>query len=173
MNDRYALTGIGLVSAAVFSFLLWLLYLRPASGGGADSLAWIPAGNAAFNAACSACLLVGVAAIRRGARSLHVVCMLSALLLSACFLTGYVVYHFDHGDTHFAGQGVVRPVYFSTLISHVLVTAAALPMILMTVYYAGAGRLADHRRIARRTFPLWIYVSVTGVLIFTMLRGWA
>lgn len=173
MNDRSALAGIGLVSAAVFSFLLWLLYLRPQTAGASDLLAWVPAANAAFNAACTACLLAGFASIRRGARSLHVVFMLGALLSSACFLVGYVVYHFDHGDTHFAGRGFVRPVYFSMLISHVVLTAATLPMILTTVYYAGGRRFADHRRMARRTLPLWIYVSVTGIAIFTMLRVWA
>lgn len=173
MNDRSALAGIGLVSAAVFSFLLWLLYLRPQTAGASDSLAWVPAANAAFNAACTVCLVVGFAAIRRGARPLHVACMLGALLFSACFLVGYVVYHFDHGDTHFAGQGFVRPVYFSMLISHVVLTAATLPMILTTVYYACGRRFADHRRVARRTLPLWIYVSVTGILIFAMLRVWA
>ncbi|MBI5505029.1 MAG: DUF420 domain-containing protein [Deltaproteobacteria bacterium] len=173
MNDRSALAGIGLVSVAVFSFLLWLLYLRPQTAGASDSLAWVPAANAAFNAACTACLVTGFAAIRRGARSLHVVCMLGALLFSACFLAGYVVYHFDHGDTHFAGRGFVRPVYFSMLISHVVLTAATLPMILTTVYYACGRRFPDHRRMARRTLPLWIYVSVTGISIFAMLRVWA
>jgi len=171
VNDRNALAGIGAVSISVFSFLLWLLYLRPQVGGSSDSLAWIPAGNAAFNSACVACLVAGFVAIRRGARTLHILCMLAALLFSACFLTGYVVYHFDHGDTHFAGQGIWRGLYFFVLISHVALTAVTLPMILTTLYYAAGRRFADHRRLARRTLPLWLYVSVTGVLIFAMLRA--
>lgn len=173
VNDRNAKAGIGLVSAAIFSFLLWLLYLRPDAAGASDRLAWVPAANASFNAACTACLLLGLVAIRRGARALHVCCMLCALLFSACFLVGYVVYHFDHGDTHFAGQGAVRPAYFLLLISHVVLTAAALPMILTTLYYAAGRRFSDHRRIARRTLPLWLYVSVSGILVFAALRAWA
>lgn len=173
MNDRTALAGIGLVSATVFCFLLWLLYLRPEPSGTSDALAALPALNAAMNTACAAFLVAGVTAIRRGYRSTHIACMLTALLFSALFLVGYVVYHFDHGDSHFAGQGLIRPVYFLVLISHVVLTMATLPMILTTLYYALGGRFAEHRRLAKWTLPLWLYVSVSGVAVFAMLRVWA
>ncbi len=96
--------------------------------------------------------------------------MLSALAFSALFFTGYVVYHSAHGDTKFLATGVIRTVYFTILISHIVLTMACLPAILLTVFFALTSRFDRHRRIARYALPIWLYVSVTGVLIFAMLR---
>jgi putative membrane protein len=173
MNDRLLGAGVAAVSFSVFGFLVWLVYLHPPASSGSGASSVLPFANAVFNLLCTVCLIGGYRAIRTGRRQLHIALMLSAVVCSALFLAGYVAHHFASGDTPFRGQGFVRPVYFAILISHVLVTAVALPMILFTLAHAAAGRFADHRRIARRTLPLWLYVSATGVLVFVFLRWWA
>jgi putative membrane protein len=97
--------------------------------------------------------------------------MVGALVASALFLVCYLVYHYVHGDTKFTGVGAIRTVYFVILVSHILLSAVAFPLALSTVWFASRARFGTHRRIARVTFPLWLYVSVTGVLIFFLLRG--
>ena len=170
VSDRAVFGGIGAASAVVFGFLVWLIYLRDSAGAATGTFAALPALNAAFNAAAATCLVAGFLAIRKGRRSLHASLMITAFALSALFLVSYVVYHSVQGDTRFMGTGAIRSVYFFVLISHIVVTAAALPMILTTLFYAGAGRFSDHRRLARRTLPAWLYVSVTGVAVFFLLR---
>ena len=96
--------------------------------------------------------------------------MVSAFAASAVFLVGYVLYHYAHGDTQYQGQGTIRIVYFSVLISHVLLSIVMLPMILTTFFLATRERFAAHKRLARWTLPIWLYVSVSGVLIYFMLR---
>jgi putative membrane protein len=96
--------------------------------------------------------------------------MLAAFVASTLFLVSYVIYHSLHGDTPFQGVGVIRRVYFFILISHILLTTVALPLILITFAFALTGKFAAHRKIARFTLPAWLYVSVTGVLIFVFLR---
>jgi putative membrane protein len=170
--DSAAYAVIGLVSAAVLGVLFWLLYGR---SGGQAAPAWassLPAVNALCNTASACCLLAGVAAIRRGHRRQHVLWICTALLFSALFLIGYMTHHAYHGDTRFPGQGLIRPLYFTILISHVLLSIAALPMILTTVFLALTGRFDRHRRLARRTFPVWLYVSVSGVLVFLLLKAY-
>ncbi|MCA1807073.1 MAG: DUF420 domain-containing protein [Actinobacteria bacterium] len=174
MNDTALRASAAAVSAVLFGFLLWLLYGRPAAPAGAGHEAsLLPVLNAASNLLCTAFLVAGYRAIRAGRRSAHIACMLAAVSCSAVFLAGYVTHHFTAGDTPFLGQGLVRPVYFAILITHVLVTMVTVPMILLTLAYAATGRFTDHRRLARRTLPLWLYVSVTGVLIFVLLRLWS
>ena len=96
--------------------------------------------------------------------------MLSALGLSAAFLVSYLIYHTFHGDTPFLGEGWIRPVYFFILISHVGLSAVMLPLILITLYFALTGKLNLHPKVARYTLPLWLYVSVTGVLVYLLLH---
>jgi putative membrane protein len=126
--------------------------------------------NATLNGVSSVLLIAGYRAVRRRNYALHVRLMLSALLSSALFFVSYVTYHHFHGDTKFAGHGLVRPVYFFILISHIVLSAVAVPMILTSFYLALAGRLPTHKRVSRITFPVWLYVSVTGVVIFAMLK---
>lgn len=172
MSDRFLGAGVATVTVAVFAFLLWLLYGREVEpAGGTASV--LPVLNAAANLACSGFLVAGYRSIRAGRRNRHIAFMLAALACSAVFLVGYVVHHQTSGDTPFRGEGIVRPIYFTILVSHVAATAVALPMILYTLAHAARGRFVDHKRIARRTLPLWLYVSVTGVLIFLFLRAWS
>lgn len=173
MNDRTLGTAVAVVSAGVLGFLLWLIYGRADVVASGHDGSLLPAFNAAANFLCVLCLLAGYRSIREGKRNRHIAFMLAAVVCSALFLAGYVTHHYTAGDTPFLGQGLVRPVYFAVLISHVLVTMVTLPMILLTLARAATGRFVEHKRIARRTLPLWLYVSVTGVLIFVFLRVWS
>ena len=130
----------------------------------------LPHVNAVLNATSGALLVAGFLLIRRRNIRAHFACMIGALAVSALFLVSYLVYHFGHqGVTRFAGQGFVRPVYFVILITHTILATAIVPLIAVTVWRAARGQFGRHLRIARWTFPLWLYVSVTGVVVYLML----
>lgn len=132
-------------------------------------IADLPALNASLNALAALFLVAGYAFIRRGHRQAHKRCMLTALTISALFLVSYVIYHANAGSRPFPGQGVVRVVYFAILIPHVLLAAAVLPLALWTTARGLRGEYDRHVKVARWTLPLWLYVSVTGVLVYLML----
>jgi len=168
---RGPLYAIGALSLAAASFLIWLIYFK----GRAEGPEWVsslPAANAAFNSMSALCLLGGYVNIRRRNRATHKKFMLAATAFSALFLVSYIVYHSYHGDTHFPGQGWVRPAYFALLISHIGLSMVALPLIFTTLFFSLTGRFKFHRQVARWTFPIWMYVSVTGVLVFFVLRAY-
>ena len=130
----------------------------------------LPALNASLNGACGLLLVVGYAFIRQGKIRAHKACMLSASVVSVLFLVSYVIYHNQVGFTRFTGEGWVRGMYFSILIPHtILATVAVVPLVVITLYLALKTRIDRHRRIARWTLPIWLFVSVTGVLIYWML----
>jgi uncharacterized membrane protein YozB (DUF420 family) len=129
----------------------------------------LPTLNAALNATTAALLLVGWLLIRRGRREAHRRVMTAALVSSAAFLASYLVYHAQVGSVRFQGQGPVRTLYFAILISHTILAAAIVPMVVVTVVRALRGQFTRHRRWARVTLPLWGYVSVTGVVVYWML----
>ena len=129
----------------------------------------LPAVNASLNALATVFLSVGWVFIRRREIGRHRACMLSALATSVLFLTSYVIYHANVGSVPFTGQGAIRTIYFTILITHVILAAAIVPLALITLSRALAGRFDRHRRIARWTLPIWLYVSVTGVVIYLML----
>jgi uncharacterized membrane protein YozB (DUF420 family) len=128
----------------------------------------LPALNATLNAISATFLTIGYVFIRRGDMRRHRACMIAALVSSALFLTSYLVYHAEVGSVPFQGQGTSRIVYFVILFTHIVLAAAILPLALITVTRAFRGRFDRHRRIARWTLPIWMYVSVTGVLIYLM-----
>jgi len=129
----------------------------------------LPHLNASLNALSFLLLLSGFYFIRRRRVAAHRACMTAALAVSGLFLVSYVVYHYNYGSVRFAGQGAVRPVYFLILITHVVLAAAIVPLVVVTVRRAVRGDYERHRRVARWTYPLWLYVSVTGVLVYVML----
>jgi uncharacterized membrane protein YozB (DUF420 family) len=133
------------------------------------SVSDLPALNATLNATSGALLLTGWLMIRRGRIAAHRGCMLAAFVASSLFLVSYVVYHTQVGSRPFTGTGAVRPIYFGILISHVLLAAAIVPLALVTLRRALRGDFVGHRQIALWTFPIWMYVSVTGVVIYLML----
>ena len=129
----------------------------------------LPALNATLNGACALLLLAGFLCIRRRRVAAHKACMASACVASALFLASYLTYHYQVGSVRFTGQGWVRPVYFAVLLSHTVLAAAVVPLALVTLARALRGRFDRHVRIARWALPVWLYVSVTGVIIYWML----
>jgi uncharacterized membrane protein YozB (DUF420 family) len=129
----------------------------------------LPALNAVLNASSAVLLATGYVLIRRGRRDAHKRVMLAALVSSALFLTSYLVYHAQVGSVRFRGQGPVRTLYFTILLTHTVLAVAIVPLVATTLVPALRGRFDRHRRLARITLPLWAYVSVTGVVIYWML----
>lgn len=132
-------------------------------------IADLPALNATLNAVASLFLITGYALIRNQRRDAHRFCMLSALVTSAVFLISYVVYHANAGSVRFQGTGAIRLVYFAVLIPHIILAATVLPLALITTARGLRGDYGRHVRIARWTLPVWLYVSVTGVIVYVML----
>jgi putative membrane protein len=129
----------------------------------------LPTLNATLNSLSAILLVTGYVCIRRKNVGAHKAAMLSAFVTSSLFLTSYLVYHYYTGTHPFPGHGWTRPVYFTILVSHTILAAAIVPMILVTLRRAWVGNFQLHARLARRTLPLWIYVSVTGVVVYWML----
>jgi len=167
-SDRPFFVFNALVSSAALAFIAFIL-LRKTDGDGPD-LSFMPAVNACFNAASATFLVLGYVAIRRRRIALHRVCMVSAFALSSLFLVGYLLYHSVHGDTKFAGTGALRATYFAVLISHILLSITVVPLALTSFYLAFIRSFSRHRRLNRVFLPIWLYVSVTGVVLFFLLR---
>ena len=135
-------------------------------------LSAFPGLNASLNATTAVLLLTGWALIKTGRREAHRWTMVAAFLCSTVFLACYLWYHFHVGSVRFQKTGPIRIVYFSILLTHTILAAAVLPVILRTLFLAAKGRFAEHKRWARWAFPIWLYVSVTGVTVYWMLyRG--
>ena len=135
----------------------------------ADVYSVLPHLNAALNASSFILLSSGYYFIRRGRVIAHRNCQLSALAASIIFLISYVIYHQHHGTTRFAGQGIARPVYFTILTTHTILAVIIVPFVIVTLRRALRGDFLRHRRLARWTLPMWLYVSITGVLVYLML----
>ncbi|MBK9989214.1 MAG: DUF420 domain-containing protein [Verrucomicrobia bacterium] len=132
-----------------------------------------PALNASLNATSAFLMLAGFLLIKTKRIAAHRACMLSAVIVSAAFLVCYVIYHVQKPEpTRFGGTGSIRSVYYAILISHILLAMAVVPLVLRTVTLALKGRIEQHRAWARWTFPIWTYVSVTGVLVYFFLYRW-
>src|SRR3989442_432996 len=168
-RDRVALSIIGGLSLVIVGLVgVLLLGHQPGLAWSAEGSA-LPPPNSALNATCAALLVGRWIAIPRRRLAVHPACMLAACVASALFLVSYVVYHALAGSRPFGGQGWIRAVYFPILVSHVVLAAAMVPFVLTTVYRALSGQFDRHVRIARRTLPVWLYVSVTGGLGYLLL----
>jgi putative membrane protein len=169
MNDRVALSVIGLVSAVVVGIVAVLLLGRQPQTGAVQGVAALPAINAVLNGTSAALLAAGYGFIRQRKATAHLTCMLTAFGLSCLFLVSYVIYHYHAGSKHFGGEGWIRGIYYPLLITHLSLAALIIPLALTTIYRAWRGQFARHMRIARWTLPVWLYVSVTGVVVYWML----
>ncbi len=129
----------------------------------------VPAIEAILNATAAILLTAGYISIRRRRVLIHRALMLAAFATSMAFLTLYLWFHAHYGDIHFTGIGWIRPAYFGLLLTHVTLAAAIVPLVLITLTHALRGRFAQHKRIARWTLPIWIYVSITGVVVYWLL----
>jgi putative membrane protein len=160
------------LSFAILAFLTWLIYFKP----GADlsgEISWVnslPALNALLNSLTSIFLVTGLIFIKKNKIDWHKRAMFAATGTSALFLISYITYHHFHGDTKFVAIGLIRPIYFGVLISHILLSVVQVPLILSTLYLAFTKNFQKHKIVARITFPIWLYVSMTGILIFIFLK---
>lgn len=170
-SDRSFYVFNALFSSAALLFIGFILFRGGAVTDRETALSFMPGVNAVFNALSATCLVLGYLAIRRRAVNLHRLCMVSAFGFSTLFLIGYLVYHYVHGDTKFTGTGPVRVAYFFVLATHILLSLSVVPLALTSFYLAFTRSFARHRKLNRVFLPIWLYVSVTGVIIFLMLRA--
>jgi putative membrane protein len=169
MKDRPFWIVNGIVSALALAVLAYLLLIR--RGTDPNALTFMPAVNATFNATSAVLLVLAVRTIRRDRKDMlrHRRLVLGAFACSVFFLAGYLAYHYVHGDTRYPGTGPVRVLYLLFLASHVLLSIPVVPLCLAAFYFALRNRFAVHTRITRILYPMWLYVSVTGVLVFVWL----
>jgi uncharacterized membrane protein YozB (DUF420 family) len=137
-----------------------------------EQYAIYPAINATLNGTSAVLLFVGHGYIKRGRMAAHRNLMIAALVTSSLFLISYLYYHYHVGSVHFRGQGWSRPVYFTILTSHTILAITIVPLVIITLSRALRSRFDRHRAIARWTYPLWMYVSITGVIVYFMLYQW-
>ena len=169
-EDRPFWIGNGVLSVVALSVLGYLLLLRHGSGD-REALAFMPAVNACFNGLAAILLVLAVMAIKAKKVARHQALMLSAFASSAFFLVGYLAYHYVHGDTKYPGTGGARTAYLLLLASHVILSIPVVPMCLAAFYFAFKRKFVTHKKITKLLFPIWLYVSVTGVVVFFLLRS--
>jgi putative membrane protein len=168
-STRPAIAAIFAISAAATLFLFWLIYVHPAAATSAQ-YAFLPALNATLNGLSAIALVIGYTFIRSRNIKAHRASMITAFCFSTLFLVSYILHHALHGDVRYPLHAAFRMVYLPLLASHIVLAIVALPMVLVTFFFSLTGRIPQHRKIARFTFPLWLYVSVTGVITYAMLR---
>ena len=171
-SEKTNLSIIFLVSALALSGLVWVIYFGPkdSTGYSKEFVEFLPVLNASLNSLASVFLVVGYIFIKKKNEIMHRNMMISAFVASSLFLISYLVYHYAHGDTKFINVGFIKYSYFFILISHIILSGLVLPLIFTTFYYILTNNRVKHKKFARITFPLWLYVSVTGVLVFFYLR---
>jgi len=168
-NTRPAIATILAISVAATAFLFWLIYVHPAAATSSE-YAFLPALNALLNGLSAIALLIGYTFIRGHRIKAHRAAMMTAFGFSTLFLVSYILHHALHGDVRYPVNGALRGIYLPLLASHIILAVVALPLVLVTFFFSLSGRIRQHRKVARWTFPLWLYVSVTGVVTWAMLR---
>ena len=168
-STRPAIAAILVISAAATAFLFWLIYVHPAAASSAQ-YAFLPALNALLNGLSATALLIGYTFIRARRIKAHRAAMITAFGFSTLFLVSYILHHALHGDVRYPAHAALRSLYLPLLASHIVLAVAALPLVLVTFFFSLSGRFREHRKVARWTFPLWLYVSITGVVTYIMLR---
>lgn len=172
ISAKKALTLIIGLSAAAVLFLFWLIYFKEGAEAPVPWIKDLSAVNAGLNSLSTLFLLLAFREIKRRDFQKHMRFNLAAFVTSSLFLVSYVVYHHFVGDTKFMGEGFIRPVYFFILISHIVLSIFVVPLVLASFYYSLSGKFKTHKKVSRWTFPIWLYVSVTGVVVFFMLKIW-
>ena len=172
MSDRVALSLIAVVSLVAVLIVAALLLGRPPAGASGLDVTALPTVNAVLNGVSAALLTVGFVFIRRRNIAAHRACMLGAFVVSTLFLVSYLVYHYAAGSRPFTGRGWIRPVYFGLLVSHIVLAVVIVPLALTTIYRGLSAQFLRHVRVARWTLPIWLYVSVTGVIVYLLLYHW-
>ena len=171
-NRRAVLVILGL-SAGVVAFLFWFIYGRGTSVYDDAAPSWavhLPAVNASLNALSATLVVAGLFFIKRGLKKQPAALMIAATVSSAAFLVTYLIYHYYAHSTPFKGEGWIRPVYFFILLSHIALSVVVVPLIGTTLFFASARKFLTHKKIAKWTYPVWLYVSVTGILVYLILN---
>lgn len=166
-TERLAAWVIGALTTIVIGGVALVIYGPRA--GHADGSSWLPAINASLNGTATVLLGTGYVLIRRRRIAAHRTCMIAAFAASSLFLITYLIHHAQVGSVPFHGPPWLRPVYFGLLVPHIVLAALVVPLALTTIYRAWCGRFDRHRRLARVTLPIWLYVSISGVLVYVLL----
>jgi putative membrane protein len=169
-NTRPAIAAIVAISAVATLFLFWLIYLHPATDASGTQFAFLPALNAILNGLSAVALLIGFTFVKSKKIPQHRAAMMTAFVFSTLFLVSYIAHHALHGDVRYPVGAAFRTLYLWLLTSHIILAVVSLPLVLVTFFFSLTGRIRQHRGVARWTFPLWLYVSVTGVITYVMLR---
>ena len=169
ISDKGFFRLVVVITIAVMGLVTLLQYLPTELRPTAEFAKVLPFVNATLNSLVSIALVLGLLAIKSGKKGVHQAYMLTAFILSTVFLLSYVTYHTCTEHTVYGGQGAVKYVYYVILASHIILAAAVLPMVLYTMYYSTSGNFVKHKKWAKVTFPIWLYVSVTGVIVYFMI----
>lgn len=170
-NSSKIFKKVFVIISILIPMIVALLIFLP-KGDVSEVQPWIfslPFYNAIINTLTATLLIAGYYFVKNGKVKLHTWCMISAFVLGSLFLIGYVIYHSNAPSTKFGGEGMIRYVYFSLLISHILLSFLVVPMVLSAMYFAIYGKIEKHKRIVKYTFPIWLYVSISGVLVYLMI----
>lgn len=169
LTDRRWLTAIGVVSVVVVAAVAFLIYHSQGVTTVNTKIYFLPKLNAVLNSTVSILLIAGYFFIKNRNVKMHRLCMLSSFIFSSTFLVSYIIYHYSAQETLFGGVGAIRYVYFTLLISHITLATAIVPLTLITLYRIWKKDIEKHKKIAKWTFPIWLYVSVTGVIVYLMI----
>lgn len=167
-NNIY-LISIGALSVAIPIVVSLLIFIPQTGRLGDLNVSFLPHLNAVLNSATAFSLIAGYVFIKKGNRQYHTTAMITAFALSTLFLVSYVVYHFQAPPTKFGGDGLIRGIYFIILITHIILAAIVVPFVLLSIYFAASKQFIKHRKIVKWTFPIWLYVAVTGVIVYLMI----
>lgn len=168
-NDSKYFIIIAVLSVVVPLLVSFLLFVPQTGKLGNVDVSFLPKLHALLNSLTAVALITGYYFIKKGNIRFHRFSMVTAIVLSAFFLVSYVTYHFQAPPTKFGGEGLIRGIYYFILLTHIVLAAVIVPLVLLSVYFAISNQLARHKRIARWTFPLWLYVAITGVVVYFMI----
>jgi putative membrane protein len=156
--------------AVVLPVAVAVLYYLPKGGEPGELVRSIPMFNAILNGSTFVVLVAGIVAIKSGNKVLHRILMMTAFMLGVLFLIGYVAYHSQVESTHFGGEGMAKMIYFFLLITHIVLAAGLAPLVLITFSRALKGNFEGHKKMAKWTYPIWMYVSITGIIVYLMIE---
>jgi putative membrane protein len=168
-NNNLYLVLISILSVAIPIVVAVLMFIPQTGKLGDLDVSFLPHLNAVLNSATALALITGFIFIKQGKRRYHSASMATAFVLSSLFLISYVIYHYQAPSTRFLGEGLIRGVYFTILITHIILAAIVVPFVLLSIYFAVSNQLSKHRKIVKWTFPIWLYVAVTGVIVYAMI----
>ncbi len=170
LNDKSLSLIVYAVSIVICLAVAFLMYFpQVLAVGGGINVSYLPKFHAFLNGSCAVLLVFGYIAVRQKRYKMHKTLMVTAFLLSSIFLVSYVIYHSQAPSTKFGGEGIIRLTYFVILVTHIVLAALILPLALFTISRSWRGEFAKHKKIARWTFPIWLYVAVTGVVVYLMI----